>query len=122
MIDKFWVFPFSFSGKDCSWNKQTPDANCLYLQNFIEVAMKKYNISVGFVTDIETWKTTFGSATICPQVKTADLWWIPTNEEQNGKQNFVNYHQIGGWVKPTLKTYFTEAEICNFDAIAIYQA
>ena len=44
MIDKFWVYPFSFGGKYCSWNKQSPAENCIYLQNFTEVATKKYGV------------------------------------------------------------------------------
>lgn len=49
VINKFWILPYwsTSSIQKCSWDKFSPESNCLYLQELIKLGRQKYNLTIG---------------------------------------------------------------------------
>lgn len=70
-------------------------------------------------TDRVDWSDAYGNELGCPEISSIPLYWEPTYSEFDGKLNFNNYKQIGGWVVPYSKVY-TTGKVCGSDLAQIY--
>lgn len=111
---KIWLKPDNtISDAQCVWEANAP-GNCAYLK-YLLAEIKKYTPNVGVYSDSAMWKTVFDSSRTCTEVSDVPLWWLPKGSAYDQKANFDSYgsDQIGGWTKPSMKSYLN-GTICGY--------
>lgn len=55
VIDRFWVYAINRSEKMCEWDQFSPESNCAFLKNIMEVTRNRFKVPVEIVANIDEW-------------------------------------------------------------------